>query len=85
MGFRTLAIQQRSGEVWKLLGDVKLQFGKYADVLANIRKRLDQAVQTVDDAAVRTRAIERKLKDVETVEEVQASEILHLVAGSDGD
>jgi len=39
----------------------------------------------VDDAAVRTRAIERKLKDVETVEEVQASEILHLVAGSDGD
>jgi len=85
MGFRTLAIQQRSGEVWKLLGDVKVQFGKYADVLANIRKRLDQAVQTVDDAAVRTRAIERKLKDVETVEEVQASDMLRLVAGSDGD
>jgi DNA recombination protein RmuC len=85
MGFRTLAIQQRSGEVWKLLGDVKVQFGKYSDVLANIRKRLDQAVQTVDDAAVRTRAIERKLKDVETVEEVRSADLLHLVAGNDGD
>src|SRR5205823_10755309 len=43
MGFRTLAIQQRSSEVWKLLGDVKVQFGKYSQVLATIRKRLDQA------------------------------------------
>jgi DNA recombination protein RmuC len=85
MGFRTLAIQQRSGEVWKLLGDVKAQFGKYSDVLANIRKRLDQAVQTVDDAAVRTRAIERKLKDVETTEELPAGAGLHLVAGNEGD
>jgi DNA recombination protein RmuC len=85
MGFRTLAIQQRSSEVWKLLGDVKVQFGKYSDVLSNIRKRLDQAVQTVDDAAVRTRAIERKLKDVETVEEVENREGLRLVAGNDGD
>ena len=84
MGFRTLAIQQRSGEVWKLLGDVKVQFGKYSDVLANIRKRLDQAVQTVDDAAIRTRAIERKLKDVETVEEAP-TDVLRLVAGNDGD
>ena len=64
MGFRTLAIQQRSGEVWKLLGDVKTQFGKYSQVLELIRKRLDQATQTVDEAAVRTRAIERRLKNV---------------------
>jgi DNA recombination protein RmuC len=85
MGFRTLAIQQRSGEVWQLLGDVKAQFGKYSDVLATIRKRLDQAVQTVDDAAVRTRAIERKLKDVETTEELAPAAGLRLVAGSDGD
>jgi DNA recombination protein RmuC len=85
MGFRTLAIQQRSGEVWQLLGDVKAQFGKYSDVLATIRKRLDQAVQTVDDAAVRTRAIERKLKDVETSEELAPAAGLRLVAGSDGD
>ena len=66
MGFRTLAIQQRSGEVWKLLGDVKTQFGKYSQVLELIRKRLDQATQTVDDAAIRTRAIEKRLKNVDT-------------------
>jgi DNA recombination protein RmuC len=82
MGFRTLAIQQRSSEVWKLLGDVKLQFGKYSQVLDTIRKRLDQAVQTVDDAAVRTRAIEKRLKGVETVEEEQP--VLHLIAVNEG-
>lgn len=65
MGFRTLAIQQRSGEVWKLLGDVKTQFGKYSQVLETIRLRLDQATKTVDEAAVRTRAIERRLKNVD--------------------
>jgi DNA recombination protein RmuC len=78
MGFRTLAIQQRSSEVWTLLGDVKLQFGKYSQVLDTIRKRLDQAVQTVDDAAIRTRAIEKRLKSVETAEEEPPS--LKLIA-----
>jgi len=68
MGFQTLAIQQRSGEVWKLLGDVKTQFGKYSQVLELIRKRLDQATQTVDEAAIRTRAIEKRLKNVEADE-----------------
>lgn len=70
MGFRTLAIQQRSGEVWKLLGDVKSQFGKYSQVLEQIRMRLDQATKTVDDAAIRTRAIERRLKNVDSPEAV---------------
>jgi DNA recombination protein RmuC len=69
MGFKTLAIQQRSGEVWKLLGDVKTQFGKYSQVLETIRMRLDQATRTVDDAAIRTRAIERRLKNVESSED----------------
>lgn len=85
MGFRTLAIQQRSSEVWKMLGDVKLQFGKYSQVLATIRRRLDQATQTVDDAAVRTRAIERQLKKVEAPDEEQNSGMLHLIAVNDGD
>jgi len=85
MGFRTLAIQQRSGEVWKLLGDVKSQFGKYSQVLATIRKRLDQATQTVDDAAIRTRAIERQLKNVETADEPEEAGTLHLIAVNDGD
>lgn len=72
MGFRTLAIQQRSGEVWKVLGEVKVEFGKYSIVLDTIRKRLNQAVETVDDAAVRTRAIEKRLKRVDSEEEQES-------------
>jgi DNA recombination protein RmuC len=68
MGFRTLAIQQRSGEVWKVLGEVKTEFGKYSLVLDSIRRKLNQAVETVDDAAVRTRAIEKRLKRVDSDE-----------------
>ena len=78
MGFRTLAIQQRSGEVWKLLGDVKTQFGKYSQVLEVIRKRLDQATQTVDDAAIRTRAIERRLKNVEVADDPEEPTLIRL-------
>ena len=84
MGFRTLTIQQRSSEVWKLLGDVKTQFSKYSQVLANIRKRLEQATQTVDDAAAtRTRAIERQLKKVETLDESTSPGTLRLIADED--
>jgi DNA recombination protein RmuC len=81
MGFRTLAIQQRSGEVWKLLGDVKTQFGKYSQVLEVIRKRLDQATQTVDEASVRTRAIERRLKTVEAPDDPEEVNVIRLAAG----
>jgi DNA recombination protein RmuC len=79
MGFQTLTIQQRSGEVWKLLGDVKTQFGKYSQVLDLIRKRLDQATQTVDEASVRTRAIEKRLKNVD-VEETEESNLIQLAS-----
>jgi DNA recombination protein RmuC len=65
MGFRTLAIQQRSSEVWKLLGTVKTEFGKFGDILTGVKKKLDQASQTMDDAARRSRAIERQLRVVE--------------------
>jgi DNA recombination protein RmuC len=81
MGFRTLAIEQRSSEVWKVLGEVKLEFGKYARLLDAVRKKLDLAVQTVDDAAVRTRAIERRLKDVEVAELEESPADLRLAAG----
>jgi DNA recombination protein RmuC len=81
MGFRTLAIQQRSGEVWKLLGDVKTQFGKYSQVLDVIRRRLDQATQTVDEASVRTRAIERRLKTVEAADDPEEINVIRLAAG----
>ena len=83
MGFKTLAIQERSSEVWKLLGDVKTQFGKYSQVLSTIRKRLEQAVETVDDAEVRVRVIEKQLRRVEGTEEPAVQ--LHLMASGDGD
>jgi DNA recombination protein RmuC len=66
MGFRTLAIEKRSGEVWKVLGEVKTEFAKYADVLGQVRKKLEEATNKIDDASTRTRQIDRKLKNVET-------------------
>jgi DNA recombination protein RmuC len=65
MGFRTLAIQKRSSEVWVLLGEVKTQFGKYADILAKVQKKLQEANNTVESGLTRTRAIQRKLKNVQ--------------------
>ena len=79
LGFRTLAIEKRSSEVWKLLGAVKNEFGKFGDILEKTKKKLDEASSSIDTAAVRTRAIERRLKGVEalpvaageTVEEIE--------------
>ena len=64
MGFRTLAIEKRSSEVWELLGAVKTEFGKFGDVLARTKKKLKEASNTIGQAEVRTRAIERRLRDV---------------------
>jgi len=65
MGFRTLAIQKRSGEVWKLLGGVKAEFGKFEDWIAAVQKKLHSASQEMDKAAVRTRQITKKLAKVQ--------------------
>ena len=67
MGFRTLAIEKRSSEVWELLGVVKTEFGKFGDVLAKTKKKLKEASNTIDKAEVRTRAIERKLTKVQDI------------------
>jgi DNA recombination protein RmuC len=67
MGFRTLAIAKRSSEVWALLGAVKNEFGKFGVVLEKTRKQLDAARNSIDNAGVRTRAIERTLRDVESL------------------
>ena len=72
MGFRTLAIQQRSGEVWKVLGEVKAAFGRFGDSLDAVRKRLDQAASSVDDAQKKTRTLAGKLKAVEVMPDVPA-------------
>ncbi|MEW6674306.1 MAG: DNA recombination protein RmuC [Thermodesulfobacteriota bacterium] len=67
MGFRTLAIEKRSSEVWELLGMVKTEFGKFGVVLSKTKEKLQQASKTIEQAEVRTRAIERKLKKVQEV------------------
>lgn len=74
MGFRTLAIQQRSSEVWKVLGTVKAEFGRFAEVLANTKRQLQTVANTIDQAEVRTRQIERKLKDVEVLPGAEATQ-----------
>lgn len=65
MGFRTLAIEQRSSEVWKLLGAVKADFGAFSDVLEKTQQRLRQASESIDSAFVKTRTIQRRLGAVE--------------------
>ena len=65
MGFRTLAIEQRSGEVWRLLGAVKADFGRFADTLEKTQQRLQQASESIDSAYARTRSIQKRLGDVE--------------------
>src|SRR6266404_2176817 len=65
MGFRTLAIQKRSSEVWNLLSGVKTEFGKFGDSLSKVKEKLDQASSDMDKVAVRSRAITKKLRDVE--------------------
>ncbi|SMP60430.1 DNA recombination protein RmuC [Anoxynatronum buryatiense] len=67
MGFRTLAIEKRSSEVWELLGAVKSEFGKFAGILEKTRQKLDEAGKVIDTAGVRTRAIERRLREVEAL------------------
>jgi DNA recombination protein RmuC len=67
MGFRTLAIGKRSSEVWQLLGAVKTEFGKFGQVLAKTKKKLQEAGHTIDQAEIRSRAIVRKLKNVQEI------------------
>jgi DNA recombination protein RmuC len=65
MGFRTLAIQKRSSEVWNLLAAVKTEFGKFGDALSAVKEKIDQASRKIEDVDVRSRVITRKLRDVE--------------------
>ena len=72
MGFRTMAIEQRSGEVWKLLGEIKTDFSRFAETLEATRRRLEQAGETIDSAVSRTRTIRRKLSGLENLPEPAA-------------
>ena len=76
MGFRTLAIAKRSSEVWELLGAVKTQFGQFGDALSKTKKKLQEASNSIDSAEIRTRAIERKLRDVQEIPEKDSVELI---------
>jgi DNA recombination protein RmuC len=76
MGFRTLAIEKRTSEVWNLLAGVKTEWTKYGEVLDNVQKKLNQASDTIEKAKVRSRAIGRKLKDVQELPASEATALL---------
>jgi DNA recombination protein RmuC len=76
MGFRTLAIEQRSAEVWQVLGAVKTEFGKFGEVLAATKKQLQTVANSIDHAETRTRQMERKLRQVEQLPDTQAQALL---------
>lgn len=76
MGFRTLAIEKRSSEVWEVLSAVKTEFGKFQDVLEAVKKSLDQASNRIGDTERRSRAITRKLRGVEEMEDTKAKMLL---------
>lgn len=76
MGFRTLAIEQRSAEVWSVLGAVKTEFGKFGEALAHTRKKLDEASNSISKAETRTRQLSRKLKDVEALPSSESEQLI---------
>ncbi len=78
IGFRTLAIEQRSSEVWKVLGAVKHEFGKFGDVLEKVKRQLETAGRTIDETGRRTRAMEKKLRNVEELPSDTATAMLEL-------
>ena len=83
MGFRTLAIQQRSSEVWNTLGKVKSEFGKYGDVLDAVQKKLTEASNKIEETRKRSRAIERQLRDVEVPAQDAMPSLPRLVTDND--
>ncbi|MBR5230623.1 MAG: DNA recombination protein RmuC [Clostridia bacterium] len=80
LGFRTLAIEQRSAEVWQLLGAVKTEFSRFSDLLDQTQQRLRQAGDTIEKAAAKTRTIHRRLRDVEALGIEQSAKLLDLTA-----
>ncbi|WP_374703648.1 DNA recombination protein RmuC [Burkholderia sp. WAC0059] len=85
MGFRTLAIERRSSEVWQVLGAVKTEFGKFGDVLAKTKSQLETVARSIEAAEVRTRAMSRKLRDVEALPGDEAGTLLGDDTAGNGD
>ena len=80
MGFRSLAIQKQSSEVWKVLGAVRTEFTEHGKVVARLQKQLGAATNTIDTLGTRTKAMNRKLRDVETLPVSEAQVVLGLSA-----
>ena len=78
MGLRTLAIEKRSSEVWNILSAVKTEFGKFGDLLDNVKNKLDQASNNIETAARKSRTIERRLKGVQGLPAADAEQLLRL-------
>jgi len=76
MGFKTLAIEKRSSEVWEVLGAVKTEFGRFGDILDKTKKKLQEATNVIDKAGVRSKAIERKLRTVQELPQEQTLALL---------
>ena len=83
MGFRTLALEKRSAEVWEVLGAVKTEFGKFGDVLARTRKKLIEASNSIGDAEVRSRAMQRQLRSVEALPDARVQALLPSLAAAE--
>ena len=82
MGFRTLIIEQRSSEVWQVLGGIKTEFSKFGAALEKVKKKLHEASNTMDKAAVRSRAVERKLREVQELPPILSAGVIAVVEGS---
>ncbi|MCC7248187.1 MAG: DNA recombination protein RmuC, partial [Lysobacter sp.] len=85
MGFRTLAIQERSSEVWRTLGAVKSEFGKFGDALDAVKKKLDEASGKIEETSRRSRVLTRKLRDVESLPMLDAQKLLGDAAADESD
>jgi DNA recombination protein RmuC len=83
MGFRTLAIQKRSSEVWKVLNTVKTDFGKFGGLLDKVKKKLAEASNDIDDAAKQSRQLEKNLREVEVLPAPEAAMVLAAVSAPD--
>jgi len=85
MGFRTLAIQKRSSEVWNLLATVKTEFGKFGEALSAVKEKIDQASRKMEDVDVRSRVITKKLRDVEELPSNPQPMLKNLLPGENDD
>jgi DNA recombination protein RmuC len=81
MGFQTLVVEQRAAEVWRVLGAVKTEFGKFGDVLDKVQRQLSTASRTIEETGQRSRAMEKRLRSAERLPEAEAAMVLELPVG----